>query len=283
MLEFQYGNCFRQKTKKLIAIYGPTISGKTGLAVNLAKYVWGRYNIEVEFISADSRKIYKDLHIGQANLFPPFDQKLSVRMTKFLPLDKKLSLHDYKKMTEEIVDELHSQGRLPILFGGTGVYVLSIIENWVVPQRSEATIEEEKTGGRNPPKYETLLLVPDFNKRVLFRAIKASIERNFERGIYDEVRGLVKKHAFNPLNPERWNILYETIGYREFLEYAYEKQNPLDKFNNIDLMKVKSRIFTDTKDLARRQINFLPKFKSKNTVRSWQDARALVDDFLGEG
>ncbi len=268
--------------KKLIAIYGPTISKKRGLAVNLAKYIWGKYSIEVELISADSRKIYKDLHIGQARLFPPFDQKLSVRMTKFLPLDEKLSLHDYKKATEKIVDELHSQRKLPILFGGTGVYVLSIIENWVVPQRSEVVIEKEKMSGRNPPKYKTLLLVPDFNKRVLFKAIKASIERNFERGIYDEVKGLVKKHAFDPLNPERWNILYETIGYREFLEYAYEKQKPLNKFSNTDLRKVKSRMFTDTKNLARRQINFLPEFKFKNTVRSWQDARALVDDFLGE-
>lgn len=269
--------------KKLIAIYGPTITKKTGLAVNLAKYIWGRYNIEVEVVSADSRKVYKDLYIGQVSLFPPFDQKLEVHMTKFLSLDKKLSLHDYKERAEKTIDEIHSQNKLPILFGGTGIYILSVIENWIVPQRDETDVEEGKMSGRNPPKYKTLLLMPSFNRRVLFKAIKEHVERNFERGIYSEVKRLVKKYNLNPLNPKKWSVLYETMEYREFLEYAYEKQKPLDKFTDADLKKVKSRIFTDLKNLARRQDNLLPKFKSKNIVRSWQEARLLVDAFLKDG
>jgi hypothetical protein len=91
---------------------------------------------------------------------------------------------------------------------------------------------------------------------------------------------LVKKYNLDPLKQSKWNILYETIEYREFLEYAFEKRKPLDEFSGVGLKRVKNKVFTDLKDLARHQINFLPKFRSKNVVNSWREARQLVDDFV---
>lgn len=102
---------------KIIAVTGPTASGKTALAIELAKRLNG------EIISCDSMQIYKGMDIGTAK--PTRDELAAVphHLIDILPADAPYSCSDYVKDAERAVEDIASRGKLPIFCGGTGLYL----------------------------------------------------------------------------------------------------------------------------------------------------------------
>ena len=107
----------------IIVVVGPTATGKTALAVELAKL----YNGEV--ISADSMQIYKGMDILTAK--PTEEEKQGIRhhLMDFLETETDFSVADYVKLANIAVDDISSRGKLPVLAGGTGLYINSLIDN----------------------------------------------------------------------------------------------------------------------------------------------------------
>ena len=107
----------------ILVVAGPTASGKTALAVELAK----KYNGEV--ISADSMQIYKKLNIGSAK--PTLDEMQGIphHMLDIIDPDETFSVADFVKMAGGIIDDIVRRRKLPILAGGTGLYVNSLIDD----------------------------------------------------------------------------------------------------------------------------------------------------------
>lgn len=114
-----------EKNKKpfVLAVVGPTASGKTWLGVELAKIYGG------EVISADSMQIYKGMDIASAK--PTEDEKQGIphHLVDFLDRDVSFSAADYVELAHKKINEVLSRGRLPIIVGGTGLYVDSLLEN----------------------------------------------------------------------------------------------------------------------------------------------------------
>lgn len=107
--------------KKVIAIAGPTASGKTALAVELAKKING------EVISCDSMQIYKDMSIGTAK---PTVEEMEVvphYLIDFVSPDERYSVADFKRDAEEKIEYVLSKGKVPILCGGTGLYIDTLV------------------------------------------------------------------------------------------------------------------------------------------------------------
>lgn len=107
----------------VIAVVGPTASGKTGLGIELAKKYGG------EVISADSMQIYKGMDIASAKPTDEEMQGIPHHLIDFLERDVTFSAADYVKLANEKIAEVLSRGRLPIIVGGTGLYVDSLLEN----------------------------------------------------------------------------------------------------------------------------------------------------------
>ena len=107
----------------IIVVLGPTASGKTALAVELAK----RYNGEV--VSADSMQIYKGMDILTAKPNDAEMQGIKHHLIDFLESDSDFSVADYVKLANSAIDDIASRGKLPILAGGTGLYISSLIDN----------------------------------------------------------------------------------------------------------------------------------------------------------
>lgn len=107
----------------LIVVVGATASGKTSLAVNIAK----KFNGEV--ISADSMQIYKHMEIATAK--PTIEEMQGVKhhLVDFLELTEKFSVADYVKLANEKVSEIIARKKIPIIAGGTGLYISSLIDN----------------------------------------------------------------------------------------------------------------------------------------------------------
>ncbi len=106
---------------KVIVICGPTASGKTALSIELAKKIDG------EIVSADSMQIYKYMDIGSAK--PTKDEMSGIKhyMLDFVEPNIRYSVADYKKEAEKCIEEILSKGKIPIVVGGTGLYVDSLI------------------------------------------------------------------------------------------------------------------------------------------------------------
>ena len=106
---------------KLLVVAGPTASGKTALAVALAK----KYNGEV--ISADSMQIYKDMKIATAK--PAEEEKLGIKhhLMDFLEPDASYSVGQYVLDAKKAIDDITGRGKLPIVCGGTGLYIDSLV------------------------------------------------------------------------------------------------------------------------------------------------------------
>ena len=105
----------------IIVIAGPTASGKTKLAVELAKKING------EIISADSMQIYKDMNIGTAKVTSEEMQNIKHYMLDIVNPDERYSVSQYKIEAEKCIEEIIKNGKTPIICGGTGLYINSLI------------------------------------------------------------------------------------------------------------------------------------------------------------
>ena len=105
----------------VIVIAGPTASGKSNLSVELAKKING------EIISADSMQIYKDMNIGTAKITNEEMQGIKHYMLDFVSPDERYSVSNYKKQAEKCIEEILNKGKTPIVCGGTGLYLDTLI------------------------------------------------------------------------------------------------------------------------------------------------------------
>ena len=106
---------------KVIVICGPTASGKTALSIELAKKING------EIISSDSMQIYKDMDIGTAKPTKQEMQEIKHYLLNFVEPDQRYSVAQFKKDAEKAIEEILAKNKVPIIVGGTGLYVDSLI------------------------------------------------------------------------------------------------------------------------------------------------------------
>lgn len=109
------------KKPTVIVIGGPTASGKSKLAVELAKKING------EIISADSMQIYKEMNIGTAKVTKEEMQGIEHYMIDIINPDERYSVSAYKKMAEKCIEQILNKGKIPIICGGTGLYIDTLI------------------------------------------------------------------------------------------------------------------------------------------------------------
>lgn len=115
------GNIRSGKMEKVIVICGPTASGKTGLSIELAKRIKG------EIISSDSMQIYQEMNIGTAK--PTLEERQGIKhyLLDFVSPEERYSVADYKRDAKKAIKEIIKKGKTPIVVGGTGLYIDSLI------------------------------------------------------------------------------------------------------------------------------------------------------------
>src|SRR3989344_5714325 len=113
---------------KILVILGPTATGKSNLAVKLAKKYKG------EVVSADSRQVYTGLDIGTGKITKKEMRGVPHQMLDVVSPETIFSVVDWKKQAEKIIVDVLSRGKLPIICGGTGFYIQSIVDGIVLPE-----------------------------------------------------------------------------------------------------------------------------------------------------
>lgn len=200
--------------QKILVICGPTATGKTSLAINLAK----KFNGEI--ISADSRQVYKCMNIGTGKDIPPdvrcqtsAIRKVGFYKIKNIPLwgydladfKKEFSVSLYLKIARRIVQDIQKRNKLPIIVGGTGLYIQGLIDGIAsldIPRNNLLRVRLEKKSVdeilkvllKVDPERASLLNVSDKkNKRRLIRALEI-IKFNKSHKKIKSIPGLAKKN-----------------------------------------------------------------------------------------
>ncbi len=112
---------------RIVAVVGPTASGKSKLALDLAKTFGG------QVVSADSRQVYRRMDIGTAKPIPADRQEVPHHLFDLLDPDQRFDLSAFLSRATEAIDGIHAAGQLPILAGGSGQYVWALLEGWQLP------------------------------------------------------------------------------------------------------------------------------------------------------
>ena len=185
------GNVVRQRTPAgsdtqgrppLLAIGGPTASGKTELAIALAERLGG------EIVNADSRQVYRGMDIGTAKPTAAQQARVPHHLIAIVDPDQPFSLGLYVRLAHEVIGAIQGRGRLPILAGGTGLYLRAITQGYEVPEVApdldfRAQLEAEAANGGLPALVERLrVLDPEGlttldtkNPRRVIRALEVSV------------------------------------------------------------------------------------------------------------
>ncbi len=261
--------------EKLVAIIGPTASGKSGLAVDLARKFDG------EIICADSRTIYKGMNVGTAKPTAADRAAVPHHLLDILEPNQSFSVAEFKERANTAIADVRRRGRLPILVGGSGLYINAVVYDYQFPAGPANKLREELQGLSLPALVERLqTLDPDAattidlnNPRRVIRAIETAglprqkrpelmpammlvglnpnlemlekkiVQRTqmmLDAGLVEEVRGLVQKYGADcePFN---------SVGYRETIEFIN---------GAIKEAELAGLISLHTRQLAKRQLTW---------------------------
>ncbi len=160
---------------KVIVICGPTASGKTALSIELAKKIDG------EIVSADSMQIYKDMDIGSAKPTKEEMDGIKHYLLDFVSPEDRYSVADYKKDATIAINEIIEKGKTPIVVGGTGLYIDSLIYNIDYPE-IEFDEEYRKSLEKRAEEEEGLQKLYEEAKQIDEQAMK-NISQNDQKRI----------------------------------------------------------------------------------------------------
>lgn len=283
--------------QKIVCIVGANASGKSTLAVNIA------LSLKSEVVSADSRQVYKDLNLGTGKLTRTEMRGVTHHMIDVVEATKSYTLFEYKRDAERAIASILSSGNIPILVGGTGLYVDAIAEGYQlvpVPPNPELRKELERLSSvqlvemlsteqpaalefvdtRNPRRLIRALEVvrsglsyaETRNKKPTFEAIKIGISwdreelrhRIYSRLIERIEAGMVEEVVMLREKGVKDGFLFDLgLEYRYILMYL---RGEIGSMNNF-----KESLFTAICQYAKRQYTW---FKRDKMVR-WYDGGQL--------
>jgi tRNA dimethylallyltransferase len=219
---------------KIIVILGPTSSGKTKLAVDLAQ----KYNGEI--VSADSRQVYKGMDIGTGKDLDSYKLKAKSSKLKVVPYHlidvvspkSDFNLAKYQKLAFQAIDDILARNKLPILVGGTGLYLQAVIDGYALSsvkpnKKLRAKLEKKSVA-------ELYLNIKKINNKFAEK-INESDWKNKRRLIrYIEI--LQTKNVSNSLSPKKYNTLI--IGLSCLKEILNEriKKRLIERLENEDMI-----------------------------------------------
>lgn len=208
---------------EVIVICGPTASGKTALSIKLAKKING------EIISSDSMQIYKDMDIGTAKPNKEEMQGIKHYLIDFVEPNQRYSVAEFKKDAESAIEEILSKGKTPIVVGGTGLYIDSLIygieyQDIQLDEKYRKELEERvETEGLEKVYQEAQKIDPQAmekisandKKRILrvLEIFKATGKTKTQQEIESRKNGVKYDYKVFAINWER-EVLYERINKR---------------------------------------------------------------------
>jgi len=291
---------------KLITILGPTASGKSELAIKLAK----KFNGEI--VSADSRQVYKSLDIGTGKVTKKEMKGIPHHLLDVASPKRRFTVAQYRKLALKAINKIQKKNKIPILCGGTGFYIQAVVNGIIIPEvkpdwrlRSNLNkfpVEElykilkkldprraktiEKKNKRRLVRAIEIIMktkkpVPPFKKQplpypVLIIGIKKSLEelkKIIEKRFLKWLRqGLIKEVKNLKKSGLSWKKIEDFgIHYRVIAQYLQNKINYKEMIENS---------LKELRNYAKRQMTWFKRDKRIIWVKNYKEAEKLIKKFL---
>ena len=228
--------------QKIIAITGPSSSGKTALSVLLAKELDG------EIISVDSRQIYNGLDIGSAKPTIEERQDIPHYMMDIIDVTEPFTVADFCDGANKIIEQIIQKGKVPILAGGTGLYFRTLLQDFDLPRVAPNEELRNELNKKSCEELYSMLLEKDYdiaqkihfnNKVKIIRALEVCITLGIPMSKAQKKKESKYNTLWFGLNSKDREFLYERINKRVdiMMEQGLEEEakNLFDKYgeNNI--------------------------------------------------
>lgn len=184
-------------TEPLLVIVGPTASGKTNLAISLARQFDG------EIICADSRTIYKGMDIATAKPSAQDRQKIPHHLLDVTYPDEPFTVADFKVLAEKSIADIRARNKLPIIVGGSGLYINALLYNYGFTQsgaqRSQRNPRhlEGTTQVDDVLRADALIIGIQVSAEELNRRIAQRVDDMFSQGLLDEALFISRKYGWD--------------------------------------------------------------------------------------
>ena len=291
----------------LIAIVGPTASGKTRRAVTLAKEIDG------EIVSGDSRQVYRGMTIGTGKDLEEYEN-IRYHIIDIVEAGEKYNLHRYLKDANDAITDIRERGHLPIICGGTGLYIESLLngiklpdvpENRTLrnslegksleeltailasmkqlhnitdvdtPKRAIRAIEIQTYYSEHPDEAVTTSPTPihsivigiDINREMRRQKITERLHRRLDEGMVDEIRNLIA----SGISPN--DLIYYGLEYKYITEYV---------IGRIPYNEMVSQLEIAIHQFAKRQMTWFRGMERRGYTIHWLSAELSDTDFINE-
>lgn len=302
----------------LIVVAGPTASGKTALAIELARSIGG------EIVNADSMQIYKYMDIGTAK--PTMEERAQAvhHLVDFVNPDMYFSVADYCDLAHGVICDIIKRGKYPIMSGGTGLYITSVVNdvdfeevqndydlrekyneiakkeggeclieilrefdpesaNTLHPNNIKRVIraiefykttgipisEHQKRTKQKKSRYNPIMIMPEWDREVLYSRINKRVDIMLRDGLIDEVKGLIDMGYTRDMNS------MQGIGYKETIAYLsgeYSKEEMTEKIKQ------------GSRNYAKRQLTWFRRDERIEAVRAdnnlYENAKKKIKEKL---
>lgn len=225
---------------KVIVIVGPTGSGKTGVGIRIAKKVGG------EVISADSRAIYKYMDIGTAKPMPVETQGIPHWGIDLVEPGERFTVSDWKEYAKQKIEEIRERGKVPIIVGGTGLYVDALIYDYKFMGKTgekaddNASAEQKSCSDRQKMVSGYAVFGIKWENEALKKRLAERVNKLFVQELYDETKFLVEKYG--------WGSQAMTS---DIYQYAWGYMN-----GEMSLEEAKEKCTLEDYHLAKRQMTW---------------------------
>lgn len=294
-----------KKQQKLIVVLGPTASGKSDLAVKIAK----RFNGEI--ISADSRQVYKGMDIGTGKIIKKEMRGIPHYCLDFVSLKYFFTVADFRKYALKAINKIYKKGKVPIICGGTGFYIQAVVDGLVIPEvkpdlELRKKLEKETTDNLfkklkklDPRRAKN---IDSKNRRRLIRALEIvlktgkpvpGLESRSKFNVLfigikkspEELRELIKKRLFKRLKQgmvaEVKKLRKSGLSWKRLddfgLEYRYLAKYLQGKLSREEMVeKLQKKI----EHYAKRQMTWFKRNKKIHWIKNYKEAEKLIRLFL---
>ncbi len=292
---------------KLIVILGPTASGKTNLSIKLAK----KYNGEV--VSADSRQVYKGMDIGSGKVTKKEMQGIPHYLLDMANPRNRFTVAQYQKLALKAIKIIQKKNKLPILVGGTGFYIQSIVDgiaipevkpNWELRKTLEKLSVQELYNRLLDKDPVRALSIDKNNPRRLIRALEIVLTTStavpaikqaknqafstLQIGVKkspEELKKLIHKRLLKRL--EKKSMINEVKKLRKSLSWKRLEEFGLEyRFvaqylqNKITYQEMIDKIQIESEHYAKRQMTWFKRDKQINWTKNYKEADKLAKIFL---
>ncbi len=292
--------------KKLIVILGPTASGKSGLAVKLAK----KFNGEI--ISADSRQVYKGMDIGTGKVTKKEMEGIFHYLLDVVSPKRRFTVFQYRKLAINAINKILKKGKIPVLCGGTGFYIQAVVDGILIPEvppdwklrkklekksLKELFFQLKKLDPKRAKKIDKKNLrrliraleviiktkkpIPALKKKPLpYPVLMLGIKKDFQT-LKKLIKGRLLKRLKKGMIAEVKRLKKSGVSWKRLEDFGLEYRW-ITKFlqKKISFLEMKEELQKDIEHFAKRQMTWFKRDQKIRWVKNYKEAEKLVKKFL---